>query len=408
MASYTLQDIDYNLPLTSIAQYPHQARDGARLLVSWPGVAEPTDSLIPGLTEHLPANACIVRNISRVIPARLELFKSTGGRIEVLLVAHISNESTSDALSNGSPSTWKCIVGGRIKGPGVVLASADARLRATVLQRDDSNAVIQFEWDSSYASFGEVIRYYGSTPLPPYIKRMAGETDVHRYQTVYACSEGSVAAPTAGLHFTEELIESLCSRGAKMIDFSLHVGPGTFIPVSDNHVLSHSMHGEQFAASVDSISALCDCISQGLPRVSVGTTSLRVVESLYLAGAALVRGANWCGRPGEVTVDQGAAFDTHLTEVGLQQALTEIVARARREGVQQIKGITRLMLAPGASIRTVDILLTNFHAPRSTLLMLVDGFIGMERRKVVYDKALDLGYQFLSYGDACLLFRKSF
>jgi len=437
-----IADYTYTLPADRIAVRPVAERDTSRLLVA----------RIPSSIEHhsfrdlpsfLPDRSLLVLNTSKVFRARVVLKKPTGGAAEVLLIAPTAPyPSASECLASREPSTWACLIGGRHIGQGVVLSNAG--LSATVLERDGTEGVVRLEWNSynslaepSFATpfdehvnetLGDVLERIGEMPLPPYLGRDAEEADSVRYQTVYADRQGSAAAPTAGLHFTDDVFASLANKHIAHIDLALHVGLGTFKPIDVEDARDHIMHTESIAIHRKAIEQYVRHAQSDEPWVTVvGTTSLRALESVYWFGVQLLGlGAELLGgeegasntfaieegasntfaieeeATEEFAIEQWAAFTDgpHPTR---SESCSAVLAWMDARNLAVLEGTTSIMLAPGCHIATADALVTNFHQPGNSLLLLVAAFCGSDDWKKVYETALTEGYRFLSYGDSSLL-----
>ena len=391
---------NYDLPSNRIAMTPLVNRDASKLLVRKNNSIQ--HSRYHLLPEFLATNSLLVFNNTRVIAARLRFKKSTGGEIEIFLLEPADGNYA--CLNDLEQSTWKCLVGGakKWKNDELLHASNDIhnnKLQAQLVSKKDDYCLINFQW-SNGLPFEKIISETGKIPLPPYIKREATEDDQHRYQTVYAAHEGSVAAPTAGLHFTENLINNLTAKGIAHSFVTLHVGAGTFKPVTAALIEEHAMHEEFFQVKIDLISQLGNTDKT---VVSVGTTSLRTLESIYWIAVKAIRNRNK-GFGSNINLGQWE----HL-------ALSEDILPSRAEAFQQLKelmvehavesiaGHTGICIAPGYVFKVVNALITNFHQPQSTLLLIIAAIMGDDWRGM-YASALENDYRFLSYGDGSLLF----
>ncbi len=402
----SLADYDYPLPAEQIAQFPLEQRDQSRLLIYRNGALQET--IFAHLADHLPAQSHLVFNDSKVIPARLSMHTPTGARVECLLLepACTSNKC-GEALQAHPPVTWRCLVKNirRLRRSAQLvqreMGEEELELSAELLARDESTAVMQFDWTPKQLTFADVLDRIGQVPLPPYIKRPQQATDRDRYQTIYGHSPGSVASPTAGLHFTNEVMKRLAAKAIDSHYLTLHVGGGTFLPIKSDTIEAHSMHAEQVCVSRTLIELLLRNRQQPQadrgPWVAVGTTCLRSLESLYWLGHALLNGQN------KLYVDQWAGNQMDAC-IPPETCLSALINELDRQQKQQLHFTTRLMIVPGYRFQLTDALITNFHLPRTTLIMLVAAFIGPDWR-IVYDYALQHGFRFLSYGDASLLWR---
>lgn len=382
-----IDHFDYPLPDDRIAQEAAEPRDSSRLLLYKQG--QISDHRFGELSSLLPEGTSLFLNNAKVIPARLILNNSTGARIEVFLLQPEGADHVT-ALNAVGTVEWNCLIGNRKKWKaGEVLQTS---IGSTLLNlRLSGEQTVCFDWNSTEA-FAELIELFGSMPLPPYIKHKAGAYDRERYQTVYSAVSGSVAAPTAGLHFSDAVMSGLRSAGIPTHYVTLHVSAGTFLPVKVNDALQHPMHQEYYTADLPQIRALRDAEKV----VAVGTTSCRVLESLYWGAVNLFEGRqdpfniaqfDYQGR--QETFDRAAAMDFLLNYL-------------EQRGEHVLSGASSIMIVPGYKFRVVEGLVTNFHQPKSTLLLLISALLGDDWKKV-YNHALDNGYRFLSYGDSSLL-----
>lgn len=394
------EEFDYSLPSDLIAYEPLEKRDASRLMVIEKN--EIKHGYYNELHNHLSANARLVFNNTKVIAARL-LFKNLQhANIEIFLLEPENGDYAS--LHQKETSTWKCLIGGakKWKNKEVLIKQINEEqltinLSATLVEKKDEAFVVTFQWNQSLA-FYEILERFGNTPLPPYIKREANINDVNRYQTVFATSEGSVAAPTAGLHFTNDLLEKLRQKNIQLSYLTLHVGAGTFKPVTTSSIAEHTMHKEFFEVTVDSIAALCDASSNIIP---VGTTSLRTLESLYWIGLKLYHGIT--GLSALNNLEQWEHFKLMKLEqpsyITIFKHLLEVM---KKNGMQTIHGHTGICITPGYNYKVAKGLITNFHQPQSTLLLIIASMLG-DQWKNVYKIAIEEKYRFLSYGDGMLI-----
>ncbi len=393
----SIEAYDYPLPDDRIAKYPLAERDASKLLVLKDNVI--SESQFKHVGEYLPKDALLVFNETKVIRARLQFHKTTGSRIEVFCLE--PEQDYQMAFSACSPVRWKCLVGNAkrwkegklsmelsVKGEKVTLF-------AERLAHNDQYSEIEFSWTPESLSFAAVLEAAGEIPLPPYLHRDAEPDDRDRYQTVFARYDGSVAAPTAGLHFTQPLIAELRNEGFGFDEVTLHVGAGTFRPVATETIGEHAMHSETIIVRKSLIEDLIQHF--GKPIIPVGTTSTRTLESLYWIGVMLKEQGDAL-RP--MHVEQWFPYETHAP-LSATEALQGILAYLDKHGLTRLEASTALMIAPSYKMRIITGLITNFHQPKSTLLLLVSALIG-ERWKDCYRFALDHGFRFLSYGDSCL------
>jgi S-adenosylmethionine:tRNA ribosyltransferase-isomerase len=393
----------YELPPERIAAYPSEQRDQSRLLVFRDDV--PAGDCFTNLSRYMPEGGLMVFNDTRVIRARLLFQKPTGARIEVFCLEPVSpHGELSMAFEACSSVSWKCLVGNArkwSKGPlqmNIRAGGEDAILYAGKSGEAGGAYLIDFWWEPAHIPFAEIIGLAGLVPLPPYIEREAEEADNERYQTIYARHHGSVAAPTAGLHFTPAVMKSLREKNIHFENVTLHVGAGTFKPVSHDDIRMHEMHNEKIIIQRDTVEALLKF--RGL-LTAVGTTSMRTLESLYCYGAMLEQDPQ-----AKFSIGQWWPYQHAAPDPGREKALENILRLMDLKKTNVISGETRLIIVPGYRFRMSDKLITNFHMPRSTLLLLVAAFAGKGWRKA-YNYALQNGFRFLSYGDSCLFFRSA-
>lgn len=395
-----IENYNYILPESKIAKYPTQERDESRLLY-FDG-SEVFDKNFSEIVKLLPSNSVLIRNITKVIPARLLFKKDSGAVIEIfLLEPHIPYEY-SQIFFQKSFCEWNCTLGnakkwkdGAIfikKGENDILISAQRVLKS------DKKTIIRFEWQKDL-TFAEIIDIIGKIPIPPYLKRDSETIDQSRYQTVYALNKGSVAAPTAGLHFTHNVEKTLSNNSIQIFNLTLHVGAGTFLPVKSLSIDEHVMHSEKFTISKELISSLINNLEKQ-NITSVGTTSTRALESIYYLGVHLL---NESSNPGKVT--QWEAYDS--SNYSTQESLNALLNWMNINNIQEYSTTTEIIIVPGFKFRIVNRLITNFHQPKSTLLLLVAAFVGETNLWKIYNHALKNEYRFLSYGDSSLLVKNS-
>ena len=393
----SIEAYDYPLPDDRIAKYPLAERDASKLLVLKDN--EIKESQFKHVGDYLPKDTLLVFNETKVIRARLQFRKATGSRIEVFCLEPENDYQV--AFSATSPVNWKCLIGNAKRwkeGPltmALTVGGKPVTLNATRLSQNDQYAEIEFSWTPADLPFASVLEAAGEIPLPPYLHRDAEPADRDRYQTVFARYDGSVAAPTAGLHFTQPLIAALREKGFLFDEVTLHVGAGTFKPVSTETIGEHAMHSETIVVRKSLIQNLMEQF--GKPIVPVGTTSTRTLESLYWIGMML-KEQGMDLRP--LHVEQWYPYEEHAP-LSAPEALQLIVDYLDMHGLTRLEASTALMIAPSYKMRIITGLITNFHQPKSTLLLLVSALIG-ERWKDCYRFALDHGFRFLSYGDSCL------
>lgn len=406
-----IKDFDYPLPDERIARHPLLQRDECKLLVSLnPGeIYHHTFGTLP---ELLPAHSLLVRNNTRVINARIKFRKPTGSEIEVFLLEPREPEDYVLMFQSKGKCRWSCMIGNLKRWKSgtlskeIKLDGRDVTLTAERFEALEGNShVVEFRWDDPDVTFASVVEAAGYIPIPPYLKRASEACDADDYQTVYARIEGSVAAPTAGLHFTPELFSKLTDNGVTTESVTLHVGAGTFQPVKSDAIGEHPMHTEVFSIERGMLASLIHSLKNGVPVTAVGTTTVRTLESLPILGMHIRDGRK------DMTVSQWEAYDIAETSMAdTVAALEAIVAYMDTEGEDSLSASTSIMIAPGFNWRIVNYIVTNFHQPQSTLLLLVSSFLGKEvdgseRWRNIYREALDNDYRFLSYGDACLFKR---
>lgn len=396
-----ISDYNYSLPDSFIAKHPLAQRDACRLLVRRPdGTLD--DRHFYELPPLLPQNAVLVYNNTRVINARLRMHKDSGALIEIFCLEPVAPSDYAQAFAADAECTWKCFVGNSKKWKQGALTmplsidGAEATFRAERVGSDGNSSHVRFSWDNPELTFARIIGAIGEIPIPPYLNRATEASDSRDYQTVYSHIDGSVAAPTAGLHFTDAVLGDIAARGIRRLEVTLHVGAGTFQPVKSEEVGSHSMHSEFIAVDRDVIEALRDSVAADSPVIAVGTTSVRTLESLYHIGCLISQG-RWDGE-----VPQWYAYEENHPALSTAEALDSILRHLDATGQNTLVGATRIIIAPGYTYRVVRGMVTNFHQPQSTLLLLVSAFMG-DGWRAMYEHALDEGYRFLSYGDACLL-----
>lgn len=396
-----IDDYNYSLPDERIAKYPLPQRDASKLLVYKNGAI--SESVFSKLSAFMPQNALMLYNNTRVIQARLEFFKTTGARIEVFCLEPISPRDYAMALASSNTCVWKCMVGNLKKWKEGSLTKKlhvgqlCFDLHAELLETDANTHNVRFSWDNADVCFADILENAGELPIPPYLHRQTEESDMVNYQTVYSRIKGSVAAPTAGLHFTDAVFESLKQKNTQFAELTLHVGAGTFQPVKTNDVAEHTMHNELISVSKQTIQQLLD---KNGPVVAVGTTTVRTLESLYYIGVKLGQQPT----ADALKVNQWEAYE-NLATITTQQALQNIVDYLTVNKQDMIHADTQILIRPGFQFRLVDAMITNFHQPKSTLLLLVSAFVGPDWRKI-YDYASSNDFRFLSYGDSSILFRK--
>lgn len=401
-----IDSYDYPLPEERIARYPLAQRDDSKLLVYTESSGRvPENRKFRELPDILPQKSLIVFNETKVVPARLFFKKDTGALIEIFCLEPVSPSDYQLCFASTSSCSWKVIIGNAKRwknGSLKLFFGGDApqhdfldeiSLEASLVERGGETSVVSFSWKGGY-SFSQVLGHAGRIPIPPYLKRDTEPLDLERYQTWYARLEGSVAAPTAGLHFTQRELDAIDARGITRMNLCLHVGAGTFLPVKSETIGDHEMHSEPFSVSRAFLTALRD--RDGRPVTAVGTTSTRCLESLYYLGVHCIeRGAPEVVEQWEPYREEGYAYS-------LEDALSALLSYMDSAGLKELDSRTRIIIVPGFRFRVIDYLVTNFHQPKSTLLLLISAFVG-EGWRDIYRFALDNGFRFLSYGDSSLL-----
>lgn len=397
--SINIADFDYPLPDERIAKFPLERRSDSKLLVYRNGTI--SKSRFCHLAEELPEGAMLVFNNTRVIRARLIMHKPSGARVEVFCLEPHSPSDYERAFSVKGEAEWSCIVGNlkKWKEGEVQIAfeyeGAERMLRAAIAERGEREHIVRFRWDVDL-TFGQLLEHLGRIPIPPYLNRESEEIDLTRYQTVYAKVEGSVAAPTAGLHFTPEVIEDMRERGFGFEEVTLHVGAGTFLPVKSEDAAQHPMHTEHFEVKLTTLEALAKHWGK---IVAVGTTSVRTLESLPVLAWRIKQSEE---PDTERVIGQWESYDIPADFSG-EEVLRILIGYMRERGLRSLKSATQIMITPlGFKFRVVSRIVTNFHQPKSTLLLLVSAYVGEDWRRI-YRYALDNGFRFLSYGDSSLL-----
>ena len=395
-----IEDYNYGLDDARIAKYPLPERDASKLLHYKNGKVEET--IFRNLPDLLPDGALMVFNDTKVVPARLHFQRETGAIIEVFCLEPVQPVEYNTAFASTNSCSWKCVIGNakkwkddtlKLYNPHSDTSVETMGLEARLVSREGQTGVVRFEWKDG-SPFSRVLETAGTVPIPPYLNRASEAIDTERYQTLYAHIRGSVAAPTAGLHFTQEVLDGIDKKGIDRETVCLHVGAGTFLPVKSSLVSEHPMHREPFVVTK---SLLKELAANQRPLIAVGTTSVRTLESLYYIGVSCIE----TGKPADVA--QWAPYEREYP-YSTQEALQAIVDYLDREGLDQLVAGTRIIIVPGFRFRLVDKLVTNFHQPESTLILLVSAFVNGDWR-TIYDYALSHEFRFLSYGDSSLLER---
>lgn len=396
-----ISQFDYPLTNERIAKHPLAQRDLSKLLVY--NDKSISKSTFSSVSDYINSDDLLIFNNTKVVQARLLFKKSTGSTIEIFLLNPILPNEYQLAFGATSETHWNCIVGNIKRWKGEILElpipSIGISLRAEMIDRTDDGALIKFTWDQSEINFAQIIEICGQVPIPPYLNREPEEEDKSRYQTVYAKPEGSVAAPTAGLHFTNKILNSLKNKNINFAEVTLHVGAGTFKPVKSETIGEHEMHTERFYVTKSLINNILKTKGK---IVVVGTTSMRTLESLYWLGVKVLESKEPFINP---IVNQWDGY-TLKAVYSTEDSLNALLKHLDETGNDYISASTRMIIVPGYNFKIVDVLITNFHQPRSTLLLLVAAFIGTDWTEV-YKYALENNFRFLSYGDSSILFKKN-
>ncbi|MBC7450745.1 MAG: S-adenosylmethionine:tRNA ribosyltransferase-isomerase [Cytophagales bacterium] len=402
----SIETYDYNLPAERIAEYPLANRDQSKLLVFQNNSI--TDSHFHSIEMFIPENALLVFNDTKVVQARFLFQTSTNATIEIFSLEPAEGDGgPAESMTMHGNVVWKCFVGNAKRWKQRILErkvqypdGAIISLFAELIEKKEDYYIIQFTWNPTALTFSEILSLLGDLPLPPYMKRKTEEEDKVRYQTVYAREEGSVAAPTAGLHFTKEILTELASKGIQEEYVTLHVGAGTFKPVKTDSISEHQMHSEYISIRMECIVKLLDKSAHTI--IPVGTTSMRTLESLYWLGCKLHYAVDHTVFP------ELAQWDAYtILPIPMIESLQSVLSYLQYKGTDVFIARTSLLIKPGYTFKMCDAIITNFHQPKSTLLCLVSAFVGIDTLKQLYTHALETDYRFLSYGDSSLLFKKN-
>lgn len=394
---------DYNYPLTDvrIAKYPLSERDHSKLLIYDKG--EIKEDVFYNIAEYLPKNALMIFNNTKVIQARMHFRKDTGALIEVFLLEPYAPADYEQMFQTTSECSWLCLVGnlkkwkGQQLGREINIKGKDVFVKVDYEREHHTSHLIKFSWNNNEVSFAEILDAIGELPIPPYLNRETQESDKTTYQTVYSKIKGSVAAPTAGLHFTDNVLSSVSNYGIDLEEITLHVGAGTFKPVKSDEIGEHNMHSEFVCVHKSTIEKLL--LHDG-KAIAVGTTSVRTLESLYYVGLKLLKDKDLS--EDELHVCQWEPYADDVKQVSVVKAIEQIREYMEEKNVNSIHFSTQIIIVPGYDYKIVKMLVTNFHQPQSTLLLLVSAFLHGDWKRV-YDYALSHDFRFLSYGDSSLL-----
>ena len=398
-----IEDFDYPLPDERIAKYPLTERDHSNLLHWQNGKIEQLHFY--DLPDTLTRNDLLVYNNTKVIQARLHFQKETGAIIEIFCLEPHSPADYNLVFQENKSCVWKCLVGNSKKWKEGALKQTMYikdilfQLEATRIESENEGMshLVRFEWDNEDILFSDILAHFGELPIPPYLNRATEEKDKETYQTVYSKIDGSVAAPTAGLHFTMDVLRRLALNGIREDEITLHVGAGTFQPVKSEEIGGHPMHREIISIGKSTIE---DLIASKGHIVAVGTTSVRTLESLYYLGCRIALNPD---NP-DLMVEQWEPYENNYT-LTTQEALQNIIDYLNHNHLSALNAATRIMIVPSFQFRIVNKIITNFHQPKSTLLLLISAFVGIDRWRKIYDFAMKNGFRFLSYGDSSLLER---
>lgn len=395
-----IDEYDYALPDERIAKYPLTKRDSSKLLFYQQGKIQ--ESIFSNITDFVPENTLLVYNNTRVIQARMLFHKITGAQIEIFCLEPDSPADYAQSLGSVHSCIWKCMIGNLKKWKEgalikkISIANEECELKATLVSTEGNTHKVHFEWNNNEIHFADILENAGELPIPPYLHRKTEESDLTNYQTVYSKIKGSVAAPTAGLHFTNEVFESLKNNNVQFEEVTLHVGAGTFQPVKTRDIAEHHMHTEVISVQRKTIEKLIANYGQ---IVAVGTTSVRTLESLYYIGVQLKEGRG----EDALRVSQWAPYNIEQ-EYDTCEILNEILKYLDRTQTDTLHADTQIMIRPGYKFRVINGMITNFHQPKSTLLLLVSAFVD-GNWKSIYDYAMSHDFRFLSYGDSSLLLK---
>lgn len=414
MEEILIEEYNYPLPDERIAKYPLAQRDQSKLLIYRNG--QLSEDRFYRVGEYLPADSLLIYNNTRVIQARLEFHKQSedgtqGARVEIFCLEPLEPHDYQLSLGSTDGCTWKCMIGnakkwktGALALPVVLPSGEEVRLLAEKGAQTGNTFAVSFSWEGASVSFAEILDAVGELPIPPYLNRKTEESDKTTYQTVYSRIKGSVAAPTAGLHFTDDVLDGLRQRGIQTAEVTLHVGAGTFQPVKVADANQHTMHTEIIAVPKTTIQTIIENLGH---IVAVGTTSMRTLESLYFLGVQLHDTLHSTPHTlhHTLSVTQFEPYEMAHT-LSTYEALQAIVEYLEQTGQDTLHAETQIMIKPGYVFHVVDQLITNFHQPKSTLLLLVSAFVGGDWH-TIYDYALSHDFRFLSYGDSSILFRRN-
>jgi len=396
-----IEDFDYLLPDERIAKFPLAKRDESKLLLYHNGKI--SESHFKHIIDYLPEKALMVFNNTRVIQARLLFKKETGARIEIFCLEPVAPHDYTRMFQQTEQCSWLCLIGNAKKWKGdmlykkVTVSGHEVTLKAEKKESYGESHLVEFSWDDTSCTFAELLDAAGVLPIPPYLQRETEASDLQTYQTVYSKIKGSVAAPTAGLHFTPEVLQTLDEKGIRKEEVTLHVGAGTFKPVKTETIATHEMHTEFISVNRSTIEHI---LSNTSKVIAVGTTSVRTLESLYYIGVMLAKNPDTT--PEELVVKQWNPYDEANNRLTAKESLQLILDYLDHNNIEKLITATRIIIVPGYVFKIVDGIITNFHQPKSTLLLLISAFVKNDWKRI-YDYALNHDFRFLSYGDSSLL-----
>jgi S-adenosylmethionine:tRNA ribosyltransferase-isomerase len=396
-----MEDFNYLLSDDKIAKYPLEKRDLSKLLIY--KNKQIAESTFQKIADFISENTLLVCNNTRVIHARINFLKQTGSKIEIFCLEPILPADYVISFASTSRCEWKCLIGNRKKWKNenlirkININGDKFQIVAQLLESNNGSNIVRFSWTNSNYTFSEILDIVGELPIPPYLNRKTEESDEANYQTVYSRIEGSVAAPTAGLHFTKDVFSQLSKKSISTEELTLHVGAGTFQPVKSDDISQHQMHTEHIVVSLETIKNIKNKIGN---IIAVGTTSVRTLESLYYIGSKIIQG--------EINsffhVSQWEAYEKPEKHITTEESLEAIINYLEKENLTKLHAETQILIQSGFHFRIINGMITNFHQPKSTLLLLVSAFIGKDWKRV-YDYALSNDFRFLSYGDSSLLLK---
>lgn len=402
-----IQDYNYHLPEEKIAKYPVEERDTSKLLVYKNEAI--TDSLFNSCIKFLPKESTIIFNNTRVIQARLIFNKISGAKIELFCLEPSEPNDYIDSFQSTDSCKWLCLIGNAKKWKEgelelkLLIEEKETIVKASKIRQVGESTEIQFTWDNESLTFAEILHYCGQLPIPPYLDRNTEEADLETYQTVYSKIDGSVAAPTAGLHFTDRVLSDLKFNHHQTLAITLHVGAGTFKPVKSEDIGDHQMHSELISVKRTVIEQILEDKKKGKKLIAVGTTSVRTLESLYYIGI-LLEDKNTSIE--NLNVNQWMPYE-YDHKLSIEQALSNIIYYLSKHNQDTLIAHTSIMIVPGFIFKIIDGMFTNFHQPKSTLLLLIAALVGEDQWRKIYAHALENDYRFLSYGDSSLLLRQN-